>query len=211
MACGNCGSLSSLWAQKKPMTMATSHFQDEACPRVELQGTPCDEAKPLGAIEGGKQDRTLGRRISICSTSASSGSGSDSDTDGSDEPKSGDGTMDKSTVPEVRDARSSRRQYSGRFGCPHCCQKFETAEALYQHDTCMIMPSNMADESRSGNGTILSVGLKLDGKIQCPHCIQKFDTEKALSMHCKFIHDGAPFNAGYTLVYEFNGSKGIET
>jgi hypothetical protein len=102
-------------------------------------------------------------------------------------------------------------KFVGKFPCPHCFQKFETEEALHQHDTCMIMPTEMCNAAMSGGGSIETVGVKLDGKIQCPACNQKFDTEKALRLHCKFIHDGAEFNEGYTLVYEFDGSRSVDT
>lgn len=99
----------------------------------------------------------------------------------------------------------------GNHQCPHCCQAFETAEALHQHDKCMIMPSDVIDAARSGNGTISSVGMKLDGKIQCSECKQKFDTEQALRTHCRFIHDRCVgMNIGYTLEYEFDSSKRIK-
>ncbi len=146
-------------------------------------------------------EKEVTRRISkgsttaVSSSSSSCISGGDSDTD-----EAGNGTMDMSGV-----------KLCGKFPCPHCLQKFETEEALYQHGTCMLMPSEMIDGARSGNGTLETVGVKLDGKIQCPACNQKFDTEKALSLHCKFIHDGSEFNDGYTLVYEFDKHKDVST
>lgn len=177
--------------------MVASLFREEARPRVELQGTPCDDVGPPSVIECGKQQRL---RVSTCSTAASADSSSGSDFGGSDTAESGDGTIDRSCV-----------NLSSKFRCPHCCQQFETEEALYQHDKCMNMPSEVVDSCSSGNGTILSVGVKLSGKIQCPDCSQKFDTVKALSLHCKFIHErGSLMNVGYTLVYEFKGSKHID-
>jgi hypothetical protein len=190
MACGNSFSF---------MTM-------EARPLIELQSSPCDGSAPLDMIECGKQGR---RRVSSISTAADSSSSlpliplsssSGSDTEGSDTAESNDGTIDKSHVK------------SGKFPCPHCFQKFETEDALYQHDTCMAMPSDMASAALSGDSTLESVGVKLDGKIQCHHCNQKFDSEKALNLHCKFIHaQESEMNVGYTLVYEFDSSKSVTT
>jgi len=120
--------------------------------------------------------------------------------------KSDDGTIDeRGALQKLPD------KHSGMFHCPHCNKKFETAEALYHHDNCMDMPSEVGDAFRSGNGTIDSVGVKLCGKVPCLHCNQKFDTEQALSMHCKFIHDGGSMmNVGYTLSYQFNDSNRID-
>lgn len=155
-----------------------------------MEGTPCDEAAPLGVIESGKQDRR--DSIDTASTAASADSSLGSESEESDTDNRG-------------------VKLSGtKFPCPHCFQKFETEGELYQHDKCMVMPSEMVDAAKSGNGTVISVGLKLDGKIQCPDCNQKFDTEKSLSMHCKFIHaQESLMNVGYTLVYEFDKSKHV--
>jgi len=118
---------------------------------------------------------------------------------------------DNRSVDESGELQKLPDQHSGMFHCPHCNKKFLTAEALYQHDNCMDMPSELAAAFRSGNGTIASVGMKLSGKVPCLHCNQKFDTEKALSMHCKFIHDGVSMmNVGYSLSYDFNDGKRID-
>jgi len=163
-----------------------------------LHCSPCHESAPLDMIECWKQGQ---RRVPSISTAADSSSSSGSDTEGSDTAESNDGTIDKSHVK------------SGKFPCPHCFQKFETEEALYQHDTCMVLPSDMASAALSGDSTLESVGMKLDGKIQCQHCNQKFDSEKALNLHCKFIHcqESEGINVGYTLVYEFDSSKSVNT
>jgi len=122
--------------------------------------------------------------------------------------------MDKSDDRSIDESSALQKlpdKYSGMFHCPHCCKKFATAEALYQHDNCMDMPSEVGDVFKSGNGTIDSVGMKLSGKVLCLHCNQKFDTEKALSLHCKFIHDGVSMmNVGYELTYDFNDSNRID-
>lgn len=183
MACGNCCSFL-LWAPQKTQITTAALVQDDACARVQLQSM---------ATVGGKQVK-LHRSASICSTA--SGDGSDGNSEGGD------------TAMTDDDTTGSNVKLDCNFGCPHCFRRFETAEALYQHDTCMAMPSKMVDSAKSGDGSIVSVGLKLDGKIQCSHCSQKFDTEKALSLHCKFIHNGdSLMNTGYTLSYEFNSSK----
>jgi len=118
---------------------------------------------------------------------------------------------DDSSIDESGALQKLPDKYSGMFHCPHCCKKFGTAEALYQHDNCMDMPSELGDAFKSGNGTIDSVGMKLSGKVPCLHCNQKFDTEQALSLHCKFIHDGVSMmNVGYSLSYDFKDSKRID-
>merc|ERR1719491_1406926 len=118
----------------------------ESRPLVELQRSPCDESAPLDMIECGKKGS---RRVSSrASTAADSGSSSGSDTDTGE---STDDTIDKSHV-----------EPSGKFPCPHCFQKFDTQEALDQHDTCMVMPSDMASTALSGDSSLESVGLKLD-------------------------------------------------
>jgi hypothetical protein len=118
---------------------------------------------------------------------------------------------DNRSMDESGELQKLPDKRSGMFHCPHCSNKFETAEALYEHDNCMNMPSEVADAARSGNGTIASVGMKLSGKVPCLHCNQKFDTEQALRMHCKFIHDRVSgMNEGYALTYDFNDSKRID-
>lgn len=151
--------------------------------------------KKVSAIEYEKEDHSQASHASttVDSLICISCSEGESDTDEAD-------AMDNNGM-----------KLSGKFPCPHCFQKFETEEALYEHGTCMIMPSDMIDGARSGNGTVETVGVKLDGKIPCPACNQRFDTENALNLHCKFIHDGAVFNVGYTLVYEFDSHKEVST
>jgi hypothetical protein len=117
---------------------------------------------------------------------------------------------DLCTIDESDVLQKVPDKHSGMFHCPHCNKKFATAEALYQHDNCMDMPSEVGDAFRSGNGSIAAVGMKLSGMVPCLHCNQKFDTEQALSLHCKFIHDGAIFNVGYALTYDFNDGKRID-
>ncbi len=53
------------------------------------------------------------------------------------------------------------------------------------------MPETMeiSAAAKSGDGTVINVGIKTDGKFQCSECRQKFDTEKAKQLHWKFIHD----------------------
>lgn len=43
--------------------------------------------------------------------------------------------------------------------------------------------------SRSGDGTVSSVGIRLTGAVRCADCSQKFDTRRAMEIHWKFIHD----------------------
>ena len=43
--------------------------------------------------------------------------------------------------------------------------------------------------AKSGDGTVINVGIKMDGGYQRPDCRQKFETEKAKQLHWKFIHD----------------------
>jgi len=118
---------------------------------------------------------------------------------------------DDRTIEDSDALQKLPNKKSGMFHCPHCCKQFRTAEALYEHDNCMDMPSEVGDAFRSGNGTIDSVGMKLSGKVPCLHCNQKFDTAQALSMHCKFIHDQvSDMNVGYALSYEFNETKRID-
>lgn len=183
-ALGNCGS-SMLRAHKQKI-------QHGVCPHGRLIGMHLfGEASPLCLIECGNQDL-----VGAFSTSTA-GNGFISSSD----------TEDRDTETMVE----SGAKMSGKFPCPHCFQKFMTEEALNQHDKCMTMPLEMVDAAKSGGCTLETVGLKLDGKIQCPDCKQKFGTEKALRLHCKYIHDGAEFNAGYTLVYEFDSSKSVDT
>jgi len=115
---------------------------------------------------------------SECSTNGSDNASSDSEAEC--------GIIDE-TVVKVR----------GEFMCPHCRVDFPSADALDQHDQCMDMPSDVEG----------AVGVNINGKFQCPDCNQTFDSEKALILHSKFIHDGAVFNDGYTLVYEFDKSE----
>jgi uncharacterized Zn-finger protein len=164
------------------------------------------ESAAAGVIKFGKQD--LRQVDSSCSTlpsvgysSASSDKSLDTTSEVSDAADLGDSTIVKADVMR-----------SGNFQCPHCSGQFETEKAMHLscRDKCMKMPTEVSDGCKSGDGSILSVGVKLSGKIQCPDCSQKFDTEKALNLHCKFIHDAASsINVGYVLEYEFNGARKV--
>jgi hypothetical protein len=190
MACGNCGLLA-MWTR-------ISKCQDESLQRAGPQGLSLDEAARIDMVECEKQERL--EALSKLSTTADSSDCSSSIDVDSDNDQIGASSVGKRGV-----------KFMGNFPCPHCFQKFETEEALQQHDTCMIMPTVFDETFKSGDGSIETVGVKLDGKIQCPECNQKFDTERALSLHCKFIHVGAVFNEGYTLVYEFDSSRSVDT
>jgi len=47
----------------------------------------------------------------------------------------------------------------------------------------------ITEAAKSGDGTVINVGIKTTGAFQCPDCRQKFDSEKAKQLHWKFIHD----------------------
>lgn len=43
--------------------------------------------------------------------------------------------------------------------------------------------------SKSGDGSLENVGIKLHGDIRCPQCSQRFETVEAQQIHWRFIHD----------------------
>jgi sulfite oxidase len=47
----------------------------------------------------------------------------------------------------------------------------------------------ITDEAKSGDGTLVNVGVKLGGSFECQHCRQTFASDRALGLHFKFIHD----------------------
>jgi len=46
----------------------------------------------------------------------------------------------------------------------------------------------MHEESQSGDGTMVNVGLNLSGSLQCSLCVQQFTDRNALNVHTKFFH-----------------------
>jgi len=46
-----------------------------------------------------------------------------------------------------------------------------------------------AEAARSGDGTIVNVGIKVAAVIPCQHCNQRFDSDSARDVHWRFIHD----------------------
>jgi len=46
----------------------------------------------------------------------------------------------------------------------------------------------MHEESQSGDGTMVNVGLNLSGSLQCSLCVQQFTDPNALNVHKKFFH-----------------------
>jgi hypothetical protein len=47
----------------------------------------------------------------------------------------------------------------------------------------------VANLAKSGDGTAVNVGIKLDGVHQCRDCSQRFPSERARQVHWRFIHD----------------------
>jgi hypothetical protein len=53
------------------------------------------------------------------------------------------------------------------------------------------MPEKMeiSDAAKSGDGSIVNVGIKMNGKFKSPVTNQVFDTQAALDLHLKYLHD----------------------
>jgi len=56
-------------------------------------------------------------------------------------------------------------------------------------DKVVVADEKIVDGAKSGDGTVINVGIRMSAKIQCPDCRQRFDTQKAKDTHWKFIHD----------------------
>ena len=63
-------------------------------------------------------------------------------------------------------------------------EKYKEVEECSGNETMEISAA-----AKSGDGTVINVGIKTEAAFPCPDCRQKFDTEKAKQMHWKFIHD----------------------
>ena len=50
------------------------------------------------------------------------------------------------------------------------------------------MPESLkiSEGAKSGDGTVVNVGVKMDGAFKCPHCRQTFSDDKALQLHLKY-------------------------
>merc|ERR1712137_75457 len=46
----------------------------------------------------------------------------------------------------------------------------------------------ISDAAKSGDGTIVNVGIKVTGKFKSPVTNQWFDTQEALDLHLKYLH-----------------------
>jgi hypothetical protein len=47
----------------------------------------------------------------------------------------------------------------------------------------------ISEAAKSGDGTIVNVGIKVNGKFKSPVNNQMFDTQEALDLHLKYLHD----------------------
>jgi len=47
----------------------------------------------------------------------------------------------------------------------------------------------IGDEARSGDGSVVNVGIKMNGKFKSPVTNQTFDSQHALDLHLKYPHD----------------------
>ena len=47
----------------------------------------------------------------------------------------------------------------------------------------------VSEASKSGDGTLQHVGIKMTGKFKSPVTNQCFDTQEALDLHLKFLYD----------------------
>jgi len=50
-------------------------------------------------------------------------------------------------------------------------------------------PMEIAEEAKSGDGTVENVGIKVGAQFQCSKCRQRLTSERAMQLHWKFIHD----------------------
>jgi len=166
-------------------------------PPAKLQGMPCDDVAPLGVIECGKQD--LPRVGSTCSTYCAS---SASDKEGSD------------TESSVKLCGKSESEKQDR---PQCSTDASANDTERFEGGNVDRNEKKLDMKCMGMGIVEDafVGANISGQFRCSDCSQVFDTDKALSLHCKFMHDSGNAStakdAGYTLIYEFDHSKLIDS
>jgi hypothetical protein len=73
--------------------------------------------------------------------------------------------------------------------------------------TAMFHHFQVAQDAKSGDGTVANVGIKLNGQCHCAECNQRFETDRALSLHVKFMHGNKVFRV-LTLVQDGNAVVG---
>jgi len=54
----------------------------------------------------------------------------------------------------------------------------------------------VSEGAKSGDGTVVNVGIKMDGAFKCPHCRQTFSDDKALQLHTSVVERGQTIREG---------------